>query len=84
MPVQKRDDGTPILDEKKTFSDDDDEGVVSEDLLQTMEDRDGIADTLEEDDLDDASMVLDEEFDDDDFDADDEADDEAFDNDDEF
>ncbi len=63
---------------------DDDEGVVSEDLLQTMEDRDGIADTLEEDDLDDASMVLDEEFDDDDFDADDEADDEAFDNDDEF
>ena len=63
---------------------DDDEGVVSEDLLQTMEDRDGIADTLEEDDLDDASMVLDEEFDDDDFDADDEADDEAFDDDDEF
>ena len=64
---------------------DDDEGVVSEDLLQTMEDRDGIADTLEEDDLDDASMVLDEEFDDDDFDGDDdEADDEIFDDDDEF
>ncbi|MGN0108076.1 MAG: DNA-directed RNA polymerase subunit beta [Hominilimicola sp.] len=63
--------------------DDDDEGVVSEDLLQTMEDRDGISDTLEEDDLDDASMVLDEEFDDDDFDGDDEAD-EEFDDDDEF
>ncbi len=43
-----------------------DEGVVSEELVQTMEDRDGIADTIEEDDLDDASMVLDSDFDDDD------------------
>ncbi len=43
-----------------------DEGVVSEELVQTMEDRDGIADTIEENDLDDASMVLDSDFDDDD------------------
>ena len=39
---------------------DEDEGVVSEELLQTMEDKDGITDTFNENDLDDASMVLDD------------------------
>ena len=39
---------------------DEDEGVVSEELVQTMEDKDGITDTFDEDDLDDASMVLDD------------------------
>jgi DNA-directed RNA polymerase subunit beta len=64
--------------------DDDDEGVVSEDLLQTMEDKDGIADTFNEDDLDDASMVLDDDFDDDYEDGQDEPDEESFEDDDEF
>jgi DNA-directed RNA polymerase subunit beta len=61
---------------------DDDEGVVSDDLLQTMEDKDGIADTFDEDDLDDANMVLDDDFDDDT--DDDNNDDESFEDDDEF
>ncbi len=39
---------------------DEDEGVVSEELVQTMEDKDGITDTFDENDLDDASMVLDD------------------------
>ena len=39
---------------------DEDEGVVSEELVQTMEDKDGITDTIDEDDLNDASMVLDD------------------------
>ncbi len=39
---------------------DEDEGVVSEELVQTMEDKDGITDTFDEDDLNDASMVLDD------------------------
>ena len=39
---------------------DEDEGVVSEELVQTMEDKDGIKDTFDEDDLNDASMVLDD------------------------
>ena len=39
---------------------DEDEGVVSEELVQTMEDKDGITDTFNENDLDDASMVLDD------------------------
>ena len=39
---------------------DEDEGVVSEVLVQTMEDKDGITDTFDEDDLNDASMVLDD------------------------
>ncbi len=64
--------------------DDDDEGVVSEDLMQTMEDRDGIIDTLDEDGLDDINMVLEDDYDDDD-DFDSEiTDEEAFDDDDEF
>ena len=64
--------------------DDDDEGVVSEDLMQTMEDRDGIIDTLDEDGLDDASMVLEDDYDeDDDFDSE-ITDEESFDDDDEF
>ena len=67
---------------------DDDEGVVSEDLMQAMEDKDGISDMLEEDDLDDASMVLDDDFDDDDFDNDIAANDDDsyddFDNDEDF
>ena len=62
------------IDIDASFEDDDD-SVVSEDLMQAMEDRDGISDTLEEDDLDDASMVLDDDFDDDDFDSDITADD---------
>ena len=37
---------------------DEDEGVVSEELVQTMEDKDGITDTFDENDLNDASMVL--------------------------
>ena len=39
---------------------DEDEGVVSEELVQTMEDKDLITDTFDEDDLNDASMVLDD------------------------
>ena len=39
---------------------DEDEGVVSEELVQPMEDKDGITDTFDEDDLNDASMVLDD------------------------
>ena len=39
---------------------DEDEGVVSEELEQTMEDKDGITDTFDENDLNDASMVLDD------------------------
>ena len=39
---------------------DEDEGVVSEELVKTMEDKDGITDTFDEDDLNDASMVLDD------------------------
>ena len=49
---------------------DEDEGVVSEELVQTMEDKDGITDTFDENDLDDASMVLDDS-DEDDFGVDD-------------
>ena len=49
---------------------DEDEGVVSEELVQTMEDKDGITDTFDEDDLNDASMVLDNS-DEDDFGVDD-------------
>ncbi len=66
--------------------DDDEEGVVSEEMMQTMEEGDGISDSLDEDDLDDASMVLDDDFDDDfdDDDEDDEIDDEDFEDDDEF
>ena len=61
---------------------DEDEGVVSEELVQTMEDTDGITDTFNEDDLDDASMVLDDS-DEDDF-GDDDSDDIDFDDDDEI
>ncbi len=61
---------------------DEDEGVVSEELVQTMEDKDGITDTFDENDLDDASMVLDDS-DEDDFGVDD-SDDIDFDNDDEI
>ena len=39
---------------------DEGEGVVSEELVQTMEDKDGITDTFDENDLNDASMVLDD------------------------
>ena len=61
---------------------DEDEGVVSEELLQTMEDKDGITDTFDENDLDDASMVLDDS-DEDDFGVDD-SDDIDFNDDDEI
>ena len=61
---------------------DEDEGVVSEELVQTMEDKDGITDTFDEDDLDDASMVLDDS-DEDDFGVDD-SDDIDFNDDDEI
>ena len=61
---------------------DEDEGVVSEELVQTMEDKDGITDTFNENDLDDASMVLDDS-DEDDF-GDDDSDDIDFDDDDEI
>ena len=64
--------------------DDDDEGVVSEEMMQAMEDQDGIADTLEEDDLDAANMVIDgEDYDDDDDYVLDQSE-ESFDEDDEF
>ena len=61
---------------------DEDEGVVSDDLVQTMEDKDGITDTFDEDDLDDANMVLDDS-DEDDF-GDDDSDNFDFDDDDEI
>ena len=61
---------------------DEDEGVVSEELVQTMEDKDGIIDTFNEDNLDDASMVLDDS-DEDDF-GDDDSDDIDFGDDDEI
>ena len=61
---------------------DEDEGVVSEELVQTMEDKDGITDTFDEDDLNDASMVLDDS-DEDDF-GDDDSDDIDFNDDDEI
>ncbi len=61
---------------------DEDEGVVSEELVQTMEDKNGIIDTFNEDNLDDASMVLDDS-DEDDF-GDDDSDDIDFDDDDEI
>ena len=61
--------------------DDDDEGVVSEEIVETMEDREGESDRLEEDDLDDANMVYDDSLDDDD-EYDDLLPDEAFDDDD--
>ena len=61
---------------------DEDEGVVSEELVQTMEDKDGITDTFDENDLDDASMVLDDS-DEDDFGVDD-SDDIDFNDDDEI
>ena len=61
---------------------DEDEGVVSEELVQTMEDKDGITDTFNENDLDDASMVLDDS-DEDDF-GDDDSDDIDFGDDDEI
>ena len=61
---------------------DEDEGVVSEELVQTMEDKDGITDTFDENNLDDASMVLDDS-DEDDFGVDD-SDDIDFDDDDEI
>ena len=61
---------------------DEDEGVVSEELVQTMEDKDGITDTFDEDDLNGASMVLDDS-DEDDF-GDDDSDDIDFDDDDEI
>ena len=61
---------------------DEDEGVVSEELVQTMEDKDGIIDTFNEDNLDDASMVLDDS-DEDDFGVDD-SDDIDFNDDDEI
>ena len=61
---------------------DEDEGVVSEELVQTMEDKDGITDTFDEDDLNDASMVLDDS-DENDFGVDD-SDDIDFGNDDEI
>ena len=61
---------------------DEDEGVVSEELVQTMEDKDGITDTFDENDLNDANMVLDDS-DEDDF-GDDDSDDIDFDDDDEI
>ena len=61
---------------------DEDEGVVSEELVQTMEDKDGITDTFDKDDLNDASMVLDDS-DEDDF-GDDDSDDIDFGDDDEI
>ena len=65
-----------------TSFEDEDEGVVSEELVQTMEDKDGITDTFDENDLDDASMVLDDS-DEDDFGVDD-SDDIDFNDDDEI
>ena len=69
------------IDLDATFEDED-EGVVSEELVQTMEDKDGITDTFNENDLDDASMVLDDS-DENDF-GDDDSDDIDFDDDDEI
>ena len=65
---------------------DDDEGVVSEDLMQTMEDKDGISDSFDDDDLDEANMILDGEDFDNDYENDDITDEseEFFDEDDEI
>mgnify|MGYP003156046322 FL=1 len=41
---------------------DEDEGVVSEELVQTMEDKDGITDTFDEDDLNDIDFGDDDEI----------------------
>ncbi len=64
---------------------DDDEGVVSDEVVETMEAGDGMSDTFDEDDLDDANMVLDDDFDDD-FDEEEEVEigEEDFDDDEEF
>ncbi len=48
--------------------DDDDDVVVNDDLMITMEDRENMKEQLDEDDLDDANMILEEDIDyDDDF-----------------
>ena len=56
---------------------DDDEGYVSDDIIETMEEGD-VTDTLDDDYLSDAGMVYDDEFDDSEDDYDDESDDDEF------
>ena len=52
------------IDLDASFEDDDD--TINEELMGTMEEADGITDSLDESDLDDANMLLEES--DDDFD----------------
>ena len=52
------------IDLDATF-DDDDVDTVSDEIVETMEEGDGITDTLDENDLGDANMLLDDEEDDD-------------------
>ena len=64
---------------------DDDEGGYSEEMMETMSEGDGISDDFDEDDLDEAGMVMDDDYDsDDDYDEDFEEETEAFDDEDDF
>ncbi len=64
---------------------DDDEGGYSEEMMETMSEGDGISDDFDEDDLDEAGMVMDDDYDsDDDYDEDFEEETETFDDEDDF
>ena len=60
------------IDLDASFEDDDD--TINEELMGTMEEADGITDSLDESDLDDANMLLEETDDDFGYDFDDDAD----------
>jgi DNA-directed RNA polymerase subunit beta len=51
------------IDLDASFDDDDDNEVVSKDIVDTMEEGDGAQNRLEEDDLDSANMMLEEDMD---------------------
>ena len=72
------------IDLDESFEDDD---IINEDIMGTMEEADGIMDSLDESNIDDANMVLEEEPDMDDlfsFDDDEDIDESDYDDDDEF
>ena len=50
------------IDLDATF-DDDDADTVSDDIVETMEEGDGISDSLDENDLNDANMLLEDDDD---------------------
>jgi DNA-directed RNA polymerase subunit beta len=72
------------IDLDASFDDDDDDIVANDDLMVTMEDRDGITEQLDEDNLDEANMILEDDFDSDFDDLEDESESENFDDDDDF